>query len=395
MRKHAVAMVFLLFFSLCAFSFTVKTEISNANEEIHWDLSQKATGLVNVTSPATKAASLEGVAFDMDGSALKEWHGKYSFVPHLYWPKIIEDGVNPGKPKASFKVFKDSLQLDCSPSLAVTELRAAGEEQRCDVQKETPKRAGIIKYRIDDVRGPAFELSRKIAWWVFKLADFYSIQGTDTSVEIDFSVAFRTDEEKGSGGTFTEFVSTQEELNALGLSSSGQSTGASSNYSDCAPVVKLISYGEEVFEDPKEFHYNNFGDLFSVVFTTGECDVEDFRIGFWDSQGLRGNPKLEIELLSSEIDQIDSLTVLEKQISLSESDYPEELFFGARLENSEGKSFFTDSVEFYFPAVQGNDEPKPVEPEPVENIPDLAGCNPCTSIPGCLACLDYLLADSS
>jgi len=364
MRKQALALIFLILFSISAFSFTVTTAISNANEEIRWDLSQKLANRINLTTSTTKSALLDEVEFKIDASSLKNWHGEYSFVPHLYWPELIEEGKNPGERHVSFKVVKNNRQLDCAFNTFQSYLHSAGEEQRCDVDKETPHRDGVVKYRIDEIRGPDYELSRKIAWWIFKLADFYSIQGTGTGVEIDFSVAFRTDNETGSGGTFTEFVSTQEELEALGLSSEGQSDEIQETYTDCAPVVKRISYGGETFEEPEEFHYNSFGDLFSVVFTTGECEVEDFRIGFWDSQGLRGNPKQEIELLSSEIKQINSVSVLGKQISLSESDYPEKLFFGARLEN------------------------------PV-TVLDLAGCNPCTSIPGCLACLDYILMTNS
>lgn len=382
----------MLCFSLNAFSFTAETEIKNPEEEIRIDISESVSGLMGVT-PTRKPAELKPVSFQVNTTGLKEWHLKYSFIPYLYWPKLLlKDGsVTSKEPEASFRIFLQGTQLDCSSTFAVTTLHKAGKEQRCDLSQGKQKRSGIIQYRIDKIEGPSYKLSRKIAKWVFKVADFYKIAEENTTVKIDFSVRFRVDEGTGSGGQFTEWISSKKELaELLGVSEgeveAGEGEVPSTAGKKCKPVIQKITYQGKEMEKPQTFTYKNYGDEFTVLVQLGEgCPVKDLFLGYWKETNLAQPPELKIDFLSWQIEKADQQGFISQHITLSEAPYPKKLFFAVKMVNSSGEKFYSQPVEFYFPGAEPGEGPGEVAPT------ELGGCTPCQSIVGCLACLDGLL----
>lgn len=384
--KRAVvffACIFLFFcIALNAFSFTVTTKVKDPEQEIK------------------TSTELEEVSFKINITGLRDWHSEYFFVPHRYTPRFLSEdgGVVEGERKISFRVFRENTQLDCAWSpFGVTSLHKEGETQRCDLRGE---RDGIIEYRLDGIAGPDYKVTQRGLLGGLLTSSKYGMVGSDSTVSIDFSVRFRTDEGTGSGGEFSEWVSTEQGLSSLhsGAGAGQEGEAPSPEPIDqtniCKPVISEISYNGVDFSEPSSFSYTNYGDTFSVLVGVQElCSVSELSLGFWNSSDLSGAPEFEIDFLSGEIEQLELQGTVSKNIMLSEAPYPEKLYFAARVVNAAGNEFYSDSVEFYFPGAEQPGQPPEGGETPAAE--DLAGCNPCRSIVGCLACLDHSLAKNS
>jgi len=189
----------------------------------------------------------ESSSLRIDASAFaasSPWHnGIYIFIPYYYKPVIA--GVNStGRPAISFKVrFLDNRSvlhaLDCKAGWGYASFHSAGETQRCDGGPD--RMQGRIEYRINKIIGPAYTEN------VNGNSVSYSLKtGQTNRVIINFDVRFRIDGKTGSGGTFTAWISTQAQLNAVaaGLPAT-HSQAATSNASSLVIPKYYIYFSKE------------------------------------------------------------------------------------------------------------------------------------------------------
>jgi len=383
-------------------SFTIVTRIKDPSQEIHDDISEKIFHVLGAQSSySRKRAFLQEVSFKVDASGLALWHGVYHFVPYLYWPKLLSGDGKPvsGKQDVVLKVFQGNSRLDCSAWSPVTSSAIqVGSVGKCDLKSSSGNKEDVIKYRVDAVRGPFYKVKKKLAWGPFKIADFYAMVGDDPLVEIDFSLKFLL-----SNGKYSDWISSKEELEKLLGKSAvvGQEGGVpepSASAGTCKPVIHSIHYKGKDLDEPKSFDYASFGDSFSAILMVNEdCSVKDVSFGLWGSSDLEGAPVARIDFFSWEVDLVDMDGLFSKDIVLSEASYPEKLYFAARLVNSDNKVFYSEPVEFHFPPEhQGSSGETNGSGEGNQDngSAGIAGCDPCLSITGCLACLDEGLASS-
>ncbi|MEM0360686.1 MAG: hypothetical protein QXK06_05110 [Candidatus Diapherotrites archaeon] len=406
MKKKFLVLVFLFFFLDC-FAFTINSRVADTSQEMRRDLTEYAAGVANTSSPTTAFIKLQETAFSVNVSGLKDWHGEYTAVAFLYGPRLIskEGTITAEKPSIKLRFYwkkgSEIHELDCEPRPTLS-LKTVGQEQRCDLKDGGFARDGIIVYRIDKISGPDYVEKTRIGWWVFKLYSYYSIKsGADPAVTIDYSLKFRTDTGTGSGGTFTEWVSTEAQLREI---SSGATTGTGQKpligADACKPLIGKIYYAGAETVDPKSFHLANFGDIFSVMVRAGvDCQIKDFSLGLWKTSTISGQPEIKIGFLLDEITTLNQQGSFWKNVMLNQAAYPAKMYLAARLVNAEGREFFSAPVEMTFPSVSngtgtgtgpgtgpGTGTGTTTPPVP------LKGCDPCQSVVGCIACLDSAMA---
>jgi len=400
-RTARCFLFFLVFFFLSgsAFAFTLSTQLADPERTVRDDITSKLTELIGVTTPQRQEAALKAMSFSIDASGFRDYHSRYIFNSGSYWPKLLDkDGsVVEDDPEVKLTVHTgDGVQLNCSPFLNVggfglSGFRKVGDVTRCDFEQAGNTKNGIMEYRIDAITGPAYKKSVQHGWGPFKVADNYALEGSSTTVQIDFSIRLRNDDGVGEPG-FSEWVSTLQELQALeGLG--GTEAGTDDSFSlpqgTCTPVIGKIFYQGTEYAEPDVFNYLAYGQEFSVLAAVREdCDVSAFALGFWESAELSGLPGLEVEFLPWEAQMLDLHGYLFKDIVLSEAPYPEKMYLAGTLANAAGETFNSAPVEFHFPGSSGGNGGN-------GTTQGVAGCNPCISVAGCFACIDHLLVKGS
>ncbi|MEM4662918.1 MAG: hypothetical protein QXM75_02770 [Candidatus Diapherotrites archaeon] len=201
-KRESFYLMFLLFFVGLVSAFTITTETLSDSERLLRDIKLKDSSISIDASPLSGKYNWQNV--------------EYVFMPFYYQP-IIENYSYEGRPKVSLKVkvidksTRKEYMLDCGlGTLSGAKHRGVGEIQAC---YRNDLAARVLEYKITSINGPLYLLTSYIG----PDSVVYSIKGGESkAVIINFDVRFRSNSIINTRPEYTEWFSTQEQINAFG-----------------------------------------------------------------------------------------------------------------------------------------------------------------------------------